>query len=77
MTAVELDTEDVPVVVAPVLHISEPPFAETLAAIRRVFGPVPVVQWQPRRWVPEERNVTARLRDAIRNPRASHEDVDA
>lgn len=47
MTDVALETRDVPVVVAPVLRLTEPPLPETMAYIRRQFGVNVVVVVDP------------------------------
>ncbi len=57
------------------LTIADAPMAQTVAIVREALDAVLV--WEPRRWVREvpADPVTARLRDAVRNPRADHEDV--
>lgn len=57
------------------LKTREALWGQTVRVVREVTGQVLV--WEPSRWVrevPADR-VTARLRHAVRNPRADHEDV--
>lgn len=60
---------------ARVLTIVDPPMRQTIAVAREALGAVLV--WEPRRWVRDvpRDDVTERLREAIRSPRADHEDV--
>lgn len=59
------------------LTIADAPLEQTVAIVRESLDAVLV--WEPRRWVRDvpADAVTARLRDAVRNPRADHEDVDS
>lgn len=51
----------------------QPPLPETIRIVEAAV--VRALVWQPHRWVPETpADVTAALRDAIRNPRADWED---